>query len=200
MRSYGEVIDVRTASGPRPSPLSPSGSSGSSGSSMSSGSSGSSGSSVSGSPAPSQFLWRGRVYVVREVLAHWVELGTWWTTRALQPAPPRPRRVLGHPLAPTDGPVPSISAGSAISADGAAADSAAADRSRSLRSVAADVGAVEREVWRVEAVAGRSATPGVYDLVHDVRARDVDPHDPDAPHIPGTPPGPARWRLARALD
>ena len=27
---------------------------------------------------PDQFLWRGRLYVVREVLAHWVESGGWW--------------------------------------------------------------------------------------------------------------------------
>lgn len=28
--------------------------------------------------APHQFLWRGRRYWVRAVLAHWVEGGTWW--------------------------------------------------------------------------------------------------------------------------
>jgi Family of unknown function (DUF6504) len=27
---------------------------------------------------PDQFLWRGRLYVVREVLAHWLEAGGWW--------------------------------------------------------------------------------------------------------------------------
>lgn len=103
-------------------------------------------------PAPAQFLWRGRLYVVRAVLAHWVELGTWWTagTRAARPAP-----------APEPGP------------DG-------------RRSVASDVGVVEREVWRVEARAGRSASVGVYDLVRDVPSRPA--------------PGAARWRLARALD
>jgi Family of unknown function (DUF6504) len=30
---------------------------------------------------PSRFLWRGRLYVVRGVLAHWVELGAWWRQR-----------------------------------------------------------------------------------------------------------------------
>ena len=29
---------------------------------------------------PRQFLWRGRLYVVRDVLAHWVEAGRWWRT------------------------------------------------------------------------------------------------------------------------
>lgn len=27
---------------------------------------------------PGEFLWRGRLYVVRGVLAHWVETGAWW--------------------------------------------------------------------------------------------------------------------------
>ena len=73
------------------------------------------------------------------------------------------------------------------------------------RSVAADVGAVEREVWRVEAAPGRSATPGVYDLVRDVPAAHPG-HEPDDPTAPGMRPGghrpdvPPRWRLARALD
>jgi hypothetical protein len=27
---------------------------------------------------PVEFLWRGRFYAVREVLARWVETGAWW--------------------------------------------------------------------------------------------------------------------------
>ena len=27
---------------------------------------------------PTQFLWHGRLWQVREVLAHWVETGPWW--------------------------------------------------------------------------------------------------------------------------
>jgi hypothetical protein len=27
---------------------------------------------------PHQFLWRGRLWLVRAVLAHWVETGEWW--------------------------------------------------------------------------------------------------------------------------
>ena len=34
---------------------------------------------------PDQFLWRGRLWQVREVVAHWVETGAWWARRA--PAP-----------------------------------------------------------------------------------------------------------------
>ena len=40
---------------------------------------------------PDQFLWRGRLWQVREVVAHWVETGAWWSRRAVgqesQPAP-----------------------------------------------------------------------------------------------------------------
>lgn len=27
---------------------------------------------------PAQFLWHGRVWKVRDVVAHWVETGAWW--------------------------------------------------------------------------------------------------------------------------
>lgn len=27
---------------------------------------------------PEQFLWRGKLWKVREVIAHWVETGPWW--------------------------------------------------------------------------------------------------------------------------
>jgi hypothetical protein len=136
VRTYGEVIDVRTL-----------------------------GVCTTGIPsdtqpgAPAQFVWRGRLYLVREVVAQWIELGAWW-------ALPRPAVV------------PST------------ADAVPSPGDEPARSVAADVGAVEREVWRVEATAGRTATPGVYDLVRDVPAP-----DPRVLH-----PLPSRWRLARALD
>jgi hypothetical protein len=29
---------------------------------------------------PAQFLWRGRLYLVQEVLARWTESGQWWRT------------------------------------------------------------------------------------------------------------------------
>jgi uncharacterized protein DUF6504 len=31
---------------------------------------------------PTAFLWRNRLYVVREVLGHWHERGDWWAGRA----------------------------------------------------------------------------------------------------------------------
>jgi hypothetical protein len=84
-----------------------------------------------GGQRPSQFLWRGRLYVVRAVLAHWVEVGAWWRARLPDGLPAR------------------------IDERG-------------------------REVWRVEAHAGRTAPAGVYDLAYDEAA--------------------ASWTLARALD
>ena len=30
---------------------------------------------------PEQFLWRGRLWQVREVVGHWVETGAWWARR-----------------------------------------------------------------------------------------------------------------------
>jgi len=31
---------------------------------------------------PEQFLWRGRLWKVRAVVAHWVETGPWWQGRS----------------------------------------------------------------------------------------------------------------------
>lgn len=31
-----------------------------------------------GQGRPDQFLWRGRLYVVREVISHWIESTSWW--------------------------------------------------------------------------------------------------------------------------
>ena len=38
---------------------------------------------------PVQFLWRGRLYLVRDVLAHWVEVGAWWRQRGADGLPVR---------------------------------------------------------------------------------------------------------------
>ena len=73
---------------------------------------------------PDAFVWRGRLYVVRQVLDHWKERRPWWRD--------------------------------------------ALDDAR------------ERQVWRVEASAGRLAGTGVYDL--------------------GVDPSPGQWRLLRVAD
>jgi hypothetical protein len=42
-----------------------------------------------GADRPGQFRWRGRRYVVRGVLAHWVEAGAWWRPRGADGLPVR---------------------------------------------------------------------------------------------------------------
>ena len=86
---------------------------------------------------PEQFLWRGRLWKVRAVLAHWVETGPWWQT-------PGVRAVIG-----SDDPAPS----------GGAAGGA-------VRGATAEL-LVERELWRVEAGRGVPGTDGVFDLSFD---------------------------------
>ncbi len=39
---------------------------------------------------PEQFLWRGRLWQVREVVAHWVETGAWWARRPADHEADRP--------------------------------------------------------------------------------------------------------------
>jgi hypothetical protein len=34
--------------------------------------------------APEQFLWRGRLWKVRDVVAHWVETGPWWQSAGVR--------------------------------------------------------------------------------------------------------------------
>ncbi len=99
---------------------------------------------VSGMEGPEQFLWRGRLWKVRAVLAHWVETGPWWQSSGA-------RAVIG-----SDEPVP---------AHGPGADLRGAD----LRG--ADL-LGERELWRVEAGRGPAGGPddaggGVFELSFD---------------------------------
>jgi hypothetical protein len=37
---------------------------------------------VTGLDAPEQFVWRGKLWVVREIIAHWVRTGAWWEQEA----------------------------------------------------------------------------------------------------------------------
>ncbi|HSJ22597.1 MAG TPA: DUF6504 family protein [Nocardioidaceae bacterium] len=96
---------------------------------------------VDGAEGPEQFLWRGRLWKVHVVVAHWVETGAWWDSAGA-------RAVLG-----TDG-----------------AESAEAGRVGAALSVLPDLTA-EREVWRVEASRGRISAEGggggVFDLLFD---------------------------------
>ena len=42
--------------------------------------------------APEAFIWQGRLYVVRRVLAHWRERRSWWRD-ALDPVPGQPTGI-----------------------------------------------------------------------------------------------------------
>ncbi len=83
---------------------------------------------------PAQFLWRGRLYVVQEVLARWTESGGWWRSAAVQ----------------------------AVSSGGADAQGPDAQAGAQAGPASLDDG--EQDWFRVEAGAGRLAGTGVYDL------------------------------------
>jgi hypothetical protein len=90
---------------------------------------------------PEQFLWRGKLWKVRAVLAHWVETGSWWQSADA-------RAVIGS----------DDTADSARSPGGPVIG----DRPGDLLG--------ERELWRVEAAAGMRADGpggGVFDLSFD---------------------------------
>ena len=115
MRRYDDLVDVRAVVG------------------------------VDGGATPDAFVWRGRLYVVRAVLARWHERRAWWRDSAAS-------ALLG------------LRADDPHTADPHAAYPHAAD-SRAADPRAAPV-AAECQVWRVEAAAGRASPLGTYDLVH----------------------------------
>lgn len=90
-----------------------------------------------GASPPAAFVWRGRLYLVRDVLGHWRERRSWWSSQAA-------RLVHG---------------------EGAAREDAAGDLVAGGQRVAEL--AEEREVWRVFASPGRSFPGGVYHLCKD---------------------------------
>ena len=51
--------------------------------------------------APEQFLWHGRLWKVRDVIAHWVETGPWWQSAGV-------RAVIGSDEAPGAGSEPVV--------------------------------------------------------------------------------------------
>jgi hypothetical protein len=103
---------------------------------------------------PARFLWHDKLYVVRDVLDHWVENEEWWHA--------------GH----TNRANANAMANTANTANNTANSTGAGGTGTALL-------AIEREVWRVEAAAGRSAPLGVFDLRLDAQGA---------------------WTLARTLD
>ncbi|HEX2175524.1 MAG TPA: DUF6504 family protein [Nocardioidaceae bacterium] len=106
---------------------------------------------VNGTEAPEQFLWRGRLWLVHDVMAHWVETGAWWQQDQV-------RSLLG-----TD---------DAAQRD----DTGSPGLSTGLSTGPVDGDLLgEREVWRVGAASGRagfragvaSGQRGIFDLVFD---------------------------------
>lgn len=95
-------------------------------------------------PVPDQFRWRGRLYLVREVLARWTESGSWWRGTAVR--------------ALTTG----VAASATVTQD-------VADEQTGLA-----VDDRETQWWRVEADSGRLAAlsggSGVYDLCFEESA------------------------------
>lgn len=97
--------------------------------------------------APEQFLLRGRLYVVRGVLAHWVEPSGWrWPAPAWSTPEQAGARV-----------------GAAVGAAALASRPAMLPRRQPAGRVAV-ADAADRELWRVAAAAGRSAPMQVFDL------------------------------------
>jgi hypothetical protein len=125
---------------------------------------------------PEQFLWHGRLYQVREVLGRWVEAGAWWRSApssALFDGAEAPATAGRSAETLTLAPIPSSPAWAQRAWGEPAPDVGAAVGPMTL-----DDG--EREFWRVEAQAGRAASPGVYDLCFDWSAN--------------------RWQLVRVVD
>jgi hypothetical protein len=129
---------------------------------------------------PEQFLWRSRLYLVREVLEHWFEADAWWASGAalaLATGSDSPAAAVGLP-AGTGAGIGRGPGGSRAASDLVLAPIPASPKwaQRAWGEPAPDVGASvgpisiddgEREYWRVEAAAGRSASLGVYDLCFD---------------------------------
>jgi hypothetical protein len=91
---------------------------------------------------PAQFLWHGRLYVVRDVLDHWLRSGAWWQAAALT-------RLTSGESSTDDEPVMAdLGAGSG--------DAVGLDD--------------EREFWRVEAAPGRTGARAVVELCHCLAA------------------------------
>jgi hypothetical protein len=93
--------------------------------------------------SPEQFLWRGKLWKVRAVLAHWVETGSWWQSADA-------RAVLG-----TDDTASLVEEGAL--APVTRPGDRTGDRTGDLLG--------ERELWRVEA--GDNSNGGVFDLSFD---------------------------------
>ena len=128
---------------------------------------------------PASFIWRDRVYVVREVLGYWRERKAWWNTAAA-------RAVHGDVVEEAAGASAEGRVGEGAvqrSVDGAAPGAGVGDGAGHGLRVAIDH---EREVWRVEARGPRTVGTGVYDISRE------------ASQVPGEQN--SSWRLLAVTD
>ena len=97
---------------------------------------------VAGQEAPEQFIWRGRLWVVRDVVSHWVETGAWWDQGGVA-------ALLGVGAERATGAVSSPSGGSLSVSP--SVSSSPTSSGVSAVPLGADLLA-ESDVWRVEAM------------------------------------------------
>ena len=115
---------------------------------------------------PAQFLWRGRLYAVREVLSRWTEAGGWWRSAAVRAVSDSGG---AGSAAPEPGPLETAPIPSSPKWAQRAWGEPAPEVGAAVRSSTASVDDDEQDWFRVEAAAGRSGrtsegTAGVYDL------------------------------------
>ena len=103
---------------------------------------------VSGEEAPTQFLWRDRLWVVRDIIAHWVETGAWWEQPGVG--------VLFGGADPSD----------QRTVDQRTVDQRTVDQRTGERGTRCADLLGEREIWRVEAMRARAGA-GVFDVSFD---------------------------------
>ncbi|WP_238176871.1 DUF6504 family protein, partial [Kribbella albertanoniae] len=106
---------------------------------------------VDGLESPEQFLWRGRLWRVCSVQAHWTETAAWWE-----------RGVIGAPGTPE----PGMATVGAVAAGLFEAGSGMASSPAAVGVLDADWGP-RRAVYRVEAGCGRHGRRELFDLAHD---------------------------------
>jgi hypothetical protein len=122
---------------------------------------------VSGQEAPEQFIWRDKLWLVTEIVSHWVETGAWWEQSGVA-------ELLGIASTPADrwASSPDVAGSSREEAVGSSSSRPSQGNGPDTRPLGADLLA-ERDMWRVEAARGRLArflgphASGVFDLCFD---------------------------------
>ncbi len=105
---------------------------------------------VSGCEAPAQFLWRNRLWVIKDVQTRWMETTPWWDGCGVQ--------VLR-------GDADRNGADEGLTDENPAGENPAGGNPAG-RSPADNDLLAEEEIWRVVATKGRQGSDGVYELSH----------------------------------